>query len=192
MREVFSAEDGLTPHVGRVSLLGFHLLDVLDGFTLAHAALGLQHLEQNVPHVGGHVLGVTANVEMTLVLPYHIPQQIHVLLQQVRDVDFVRLIPGEGRPQLHYAALDVVFQFLFIDVILRSFPTAKVQNGLSHFLSVLLVEVALLDESTERSQTRTGTNHDDRSLRFGRQPELAFADEDRYPRKGLPIQWVLL
>lgn len=59
------------------------------------------------------VTNLPANVEMTLVLPYHIPQQIHVLLQQVRDVDFVRLIPGEGRSQLHYAALDVVFQFLW-------------------------------------------------------------------------------
>lgn len=49
----------LAPHIGRVPLLGFHLFDVLYSFTLAHVALALQHLEQNVSHIGGHIFGVT-------------------------------------------------------------------------------------------------------------------------------------
>lgn len=49
---------------------------------------------------------------MTLVLSYHTPQQVHVFLEQMRHVDLVRLVTGECRPQLHHAALDVVFQFL--------------------------------------------------------------------------------
>lgn len=109
----------LTPHICRVSLLCFHLLDVLLSFVFAHIALGLDDVQQDVSHVGGHVFGVTVNdllfkkpngklkidgnlpakVKMSLVLN-DVPNQVGVSFQQVSDVKFLRLIAGEGESKI--------------------------------------------------------------------------------------------
>lgn len=51
----------LTPHVGRISLLRLHLLDVLLSLVVAHVAFRLYDVEQDISHVSCHILSVTTN-----------------------------------------------------------------------------------------------------------------------------------
>jgi hypothetical protein len=49
----------LAPYVSRISLLSFHLLDVLLRLVFTHIAFRLDDVEQNVSHICCHVLCVT-------------------------------------------------------------------------------------------------------------------------------------
>ena len=62
--KIFFEFDILTPDIGRISFLLFHLFDVIFSVLSAHAPVSDADLHHQVPHVLGHHLGVTAHVQV--------------------------------------------------------------------------------------------------------------------------------
>jgi hypothetical protein len=62
--------------------------------------------------------------------------------------------------------------FLLVDEILVLLPAAEEQDSLANNLAVASHLGALLDETSERRDTGTGADHDDRLRRVGRQLEV--------------------
>jgi len=85
----------LAPNVGRISLLEFHLLDELYRVAVAHLAVFHADVLDDVVYVTGHVPGITADVDVSVVFAYDLPHLFRVLSQQMTDINLVFLVPGE-------------------------------------------------------------------------------------------------
>lgn len=115
---IFSAEFSydLTPDVRRVSALWLHSLEVCLSLGLGFAALSHNRLNDYILHLSGHIPGVTTNqiqelvtrinanrnsipadIDVAVVVADDVPNLFHIFLEQVSHVDFVRLVPREGR-----------------------------------------------------------------------------------------------
>ena len=116
----------LTPNVGRVSLLLFHLFHVGVGVLLAHAPMGLAHFDDQIPDVLGHHFCITANVEMCHLLSDQVPQRLRGLPHLVRDVNLLGAVSRECGVQSQDPVFGVLLQLLFVDVILVLVSTAEV------------------------------------------------------------------
>ncbi|KAG8122803.1 hypothetical protein E2320_018252 [Naja naja] len=89
------------------------------------------------------------------------------------------LVPRESHIELSKGSFFDKFGKLFlIDVVLLlpGDPIAAQRANLSSALTLLFEPAPLLDETDEGSDPCAWPNHDDRSVRFERQPELGFPD----------------
>ena len=115
------------PHVGLDPFLRLHLADVGLGRLLCHVPVLLADTDDDVVDIFGHHLGIPADVEMRPV-GQHLPDLLAALLQPVRDVHLLRLVPAEGRVESEEALLLPLLQLLPVDEVLLLVPTAKVEN----------------------------------------------------------------
>lgn len=173
----------LTPDVGGETFLRFHFLEVGLSLLLRHLTFGLDDVEKDVADVAGHRSRVSANVEVTVVLADDLPQLFGVPLQQMRHVNLLLLIPGEGAVHLDHTLPVVLAQLLLVNEVFGAFPAAEIEDGFADAFALLLREIPVLDEPSEGREPCARSDHDDRRLRFSRKPELRFPYEDRHSGK---------
>lgn len=121
----------------------------------------------------------------------YVPYLVLVLFEQVRDVNFVRLLPTECNMQFYSSRLLVLLEFVPIKIVLLALSASEVENRISNFLAGFSGDVALLDESPKGSQAGTRADHYYRCQRLGRQSELGFSYEYWYETRWIRGMFLL-
>uniref|UniRef100_A0A2D4KUZ7 Uncharacterized protein n=1 Tax=Micrurus paraensis TaxID=1970185 RepID=A0A2D4KUZ7_9SAUR len=174
---LFCSKCPLTPNIQGVAALGHQFLDIVHSLLLVHLAIFSYNLIKGILHIPGHVARITTHIDVTISFVDQLPDMLLVLFEQMLHINLFWLVPRKSHIELSKCSFfDKFGKFFLIDVVLLLVPAAKIQHSLPNLLALLFEPAPLLDETNEGSDPCAWPNHDDRSVRFERQPELGFPD----------------
>mmetsp|Transcript_13696 Transcript_13696/g.38590 ORF Transcript_13696/g.38590 Transcript_13696/m.38590 type:complete len:382 (+) Transcript_13696:1062-2207(+) len=168
-----------SPHVPHVPSFRLHVLDHPLGLGAGLAPLLLDNGMQDEVDVLRHVL-VPANVQRSLLLPDQAVELLCPLLDQILNVDLLRLVPRERAVQHgQHIRLLPAHDLVLVDEVLGPAPAPKVKVSLPEPSSAHRgLGLPLLQEPPEGGKAGAWADHDDGGLRLLGQLEVRLPDEN--------------